>query len=68
MKTKMTTNPIDTKKDPLLQMAISQGYVQKGCNLAGGLIMALVNDGQNPCDECNADRKKCGGSDKVKNI
>ena len=68
MKTKMTTKPIDTKKDSLLQMAISQGYVQKGCYLAGGLIMALVNSGQNPCDECNADRKKCGGSNKQINI
>lgn len=67
MKTKMTMNPIDTKKDNLLQMAIQQGYVPPKCNLAGGLVMALINDGENPCNDCNADRKKCGGSPKNRN-
>lgn len=60
----MTTNPVDTKKDPLLQMAIQQGYVPPKCNLAGGLVMALVNSGDNPCAECNADRKRCEGRPK----
>jgi len=64
MKTKMTMNPIETKKDTLLQMAISQGYVPPKCNLAGELVMALVNSGEDPCAECNADRNKCGGKPK----
>ncbi|MFA5014801.1 MAG: hypothetical protein WC549_04610 [Actinomycetota bacterium] len=64
MKTKMTINPKNTEKDGLLQVAIKQGYVSQKCNLAGGLIMALVSEGQNPCDECNADRKICLGSPK----
>ena len=68
MKTKMTTKPIDTKKDNLLQMAIQQGYVPLKCNLAGGLVMALMNDGVDPCVECNADRNKCGGRAKTNKI
>ena len=30
--------------------------------------MALVNSGDNPCNECNADRKKCGGKPKLTNL
>jgi len=46
--------------DIQLQMAIQQGYVPKGCNLPGGLVMVLVNSGKNPCVGCNLDRNKCG--------
>ena len=62
----MDIKPKDTKKDMLLQMAIQQEYVPPKCNLAGGLIMALQNSGQDPCAECNADRNKCGGRPKLK--
>jgi hypothetical protein len=65
MKTKMTLNPIDVNKDMLLQMAISQGYVSKNCLLAGGLVMALVNEGKNPCDGCSGKSQcfKTAGAD-----
>ena len=63
-RTKMGRKPIDIHQDSLLQMAISQGYVPSGCNLAGGLVMALTNGGEDPCAECNADRDKCGGKPK----
>ena len=41
------------KNDSMLEMAIQQGYVPKECQLASGLVMALVNSGKNPCDGCN---------------
>lgn len=47
--------------DAPLQMAVMQGYVSEKCSLDGGLVMALVNSGKDPCDGCNMDRKKCGG-------
>ena len=50
--------PLD---DIQLQMAINQGYVPPKCNLAGGLVMALMNSGEDPCAGCNANREKCGG-------
>jgi hypothetical protein len=45
----------------LLQLCINQGYVPEGCTLDGGLVLALVNEGEDPCKECNEDRKICGG-------
>lgn len=59
MQTKMTINPINTENDMLLQGAIAQGYVLKGCCLAGVVVIALVHEGQNPCEGCNADRREC---------
>ena len=50
-----------TKTDHLLEMAIMQGYVPKTCTLNGGLVMALMNSGEDPCSGCNMDRIKCGG-------
>ena len=61
---KMGERNKSVKEDPLLQLAISRGYVPPKCNLAGGLIMALMNSGEDPCAGCNADRKKCGGRPK----
>lgn len=48
--------------DMLLDMAKAQGYVPQTCLLGGGLVMALINDAQNPCVGCEAPRDKCGGS------
>ena len=52
---------MENKKDIQLQMAKDQGYVIPGCYLAGELVMALVNNGKNPCKGCNLDKNKCYG-------
>lgn len=39
--------------DSLLELAKQQGYVPKECEMDGGLVMALINDGQKPCTGCN---------------
>lgn len=47
--------------DMLRDMAIGQGYVPKDCYLDGPLVMAIVNEGKDPCKGCNLDRNKCNG-------
>lgn len=49
------------KNDFQLEMAINQGYVPPKCLLLGGLVMALINSGEDPCKGCHMDRVKCGG-------
>lgn len=39
----------------MLNICIRQGYVPSGCKMDGMLVWLLINDGQNPCDGCNAD-------------
>lgn len=54
----------DEKADPndhVLNMAISQGYVPKQCLLVGIIVMALTNEGKDPCEGCACDRNKCNG-------
>ena len=50
------------KKDMLLEMCISQGYVPSGCKLVGFIVFALVNRGESPCHGCNIDRATCGSN------
>jgi len=52
---------VDKKLDIMLEMAIGQGYVPKDCYLKGGLVIALVNEGKDPCVGCNLDRTICHG-------
>lgn len=47
--------------DIQLQMAIHQGYVQKGCLLGGGIVMGVISKGEDPCKGCICSRVKCGG-------
>lgn len=53
----MKSNEPDLK----LMMAKGQGYVPEGCILDGGLVMACVFEGQDPCADCNVSRHECGG-------
>ena len=46
--------------DYQLAMAIRQGYVPRGCLLAGFIVMSEVEDGRHPCWGCNCPREKCG--------
>ncbi|MEE9215703.1 MAG: hypothetical protein V3U54_13190 [Thermodesulfobacteriota bacterium] len=48
-------------QDHFLIISKQQGYVPSGCTLDGQLVLALVNDGQDPCADCNADRNVCKG-------
>lgn len=48
--------------DGLLDMAIQQGYVPKGCKLKGEIVMGLIRSGQYPCRDCNSDRSQCQGT------
>jgi len=54
----------EQEKDVMLEMCKGQGYVPQGCTLPGMLVFTLVNKGEKPCDGCNTDRSKCGGSPK----
>ena len=47
--------------DTFLSMAKRQGYVPQTCLLGGMVVMAIVKDGKDPCEGCNADRIKCKG-------
>lgn len=42
--------------DSQLGMAKMQGYVPQGCLLGGAIVMALVNEGNNPCWGCEGPR------------
>jgi hypothetical protein len=44
-----------------LEMAIQQGYVPKTCLLSGKIVMDEMNNGLDPCANCNGPRKKCHG-------
>ncbi len=48
------------QKDIQLEMAINQGYVKKGCSMAGQLVMMIINSGETPCKGCNCDKVECG--------
>lgn len=47
-------------EDIQLEMAIQQGYVKKGCSMAGKQVMMVIGLGATPCKGCNCDRNKCG--------
>ena len=40
---------------------IRQGDVPENCTMDGFQIMAFVNGGNDPCNGCNEDRRKCSG-------
>jgi len=50
--------------DMLLDMCKKQGYVPQTCELKGEICWGLMQQGQDPCDGCNADRLKCKGRPK----
>ena len=43
----------DAGEDALLKIAKERGYTKQGCSLPGALIMALMHEGECPCDRCN---------------
>lgn len=47
--------------DMMRQIAVNQGYVPAACELPGIMIMAMVNDGKDPCVGCDVERGGCGG-------
>ena len=47
--------------DPMLKMAIRQGYVPQTCLLGGGTVMGETMQGRDPCAGCACDRQKCHG-------
>ena len=47
------------EKDIILKLAKEQGYVPDGCLLGGGVVMGLINKGENPCKGCNCNRSIC---------
>lgn len=51
----------EAKKDRMLQIAKSQGYVPEGCYLRGQLVVGLTNSGKDPCEGCNNNRSVCKG-------
>ncbi len=50
--------------DIMLNMAKGQGYVPKGCLLAGLVVMSETNAGRDACAGCEGPRAKCGGRPK----
>ncbi len=48
-------------EDTMLKMAIGQGYIPATCIADGGLVMATVSEGKDPCKGCNHDRNICKG-------
>lgn len=42
-------------------MCIQQGYVPSTCQMNGQLCWLLVQEGKDPCKECNYNRAKCNG-------
>jgi len=52
------------EKDNMQELCIKQGYVPTTCTLDGMLIWGLINNGENPCDGCNANRDICKGKRK----
>jgi len=49
------------KKDFWKPVVIKQGYVPKDCTLNGGVVWALINQSEDPCDGCNEQRSVCHG-------
>ncbi len=50
--------------DLMLELAIRQGYVPKGCLLGSPIDMGVVNAGDDPCKGCEGPRDKCGGRER----
>ena len=63
----MITNIVKSA-DIMLEIVIRQGYVPKDCYLHGNLVLALVNQGNDPCAGCNLDRNICHGRPNTENI
>lgn len=55
----LTSQPAD--EDGLLVAMKGQGYVPSGCYMDGGLVLALMNSGEDPCKGCRGNRGQCGG-------
>jgi hypothetical protein len=51
-------------QDILRQMCIQQGYIPSTCTLSGQIVWLLINNGKDPCAECNMDRTVCKGRSK----
>lgn len=54
----------DEEKKEVENLAIKQGWVPPGCTLEFIHILSLMQDGQDPCEGCNEDRKICKGRSK----
>lgn len=54
--------------DIQLAMAKGQGYVPKGCLLAGAVVMSETNAGRDACAGCEGPRAKCGGRAKTTSL
>lgn len=50
--------------DYRLQIVIDQGYVPRTCLLGGALVMGLINNMKDPCEECDGPREICHGKEK----
>lgn len=59
------TEPANSHSDMLLQMATGQGYVPVNCLLGGRVVMALVNEGKDPCKGCEGPRDLSKGRSKA---
>ena len=64
MKSNYFENYAAAETDGLLGMAKAQGYVPIGCLLGGEVVMALVNQGDDPCRGCEGPRARCKGRTK----
>lgn len=42
-------------------MCIHQGYVPSTCKMDGQMCWLLIQEGKDPCKECNYNRVKCNG-------
>lgn len=49
------------ERDILRELCIKQGYVPPDCQLAGQIVWALINSGDDPCGDCTFDRRICHG-------
>lgn len=57
----------DASADPedyALKMCVGQGYVPRGCLLAGFLVWGCINKGEDPCAGCAGPRARCHGRPK----
>jgi hypothetical protein len=56
------------KRDIQLQLAVHQGYVPSRCLLGGGIVLAEMRAGRDPCAGCDGPRVRCGGRPCVEKV
>jgi hypothetical protein len=54
------------KDGKMREICVRQGYVPAGCLMDGFMIMAFINGGDDPCEDCLEDRGKCNGRMRAK--